>query len=201
MDITHTLQECRTDAILETLNIKSQSAKDLFKAQAAIWTTNPNILRARSEAQRRLKLASKEWIVLLDNLLENELVLREMDPATASESQKEDWSQILFTGEWSSLNFIPFTLMYVAMSKIFLAPLIAWTMPIMTLILPYFALRFVYGLPITPEQYWETIKPMVFGSSFNGGEIQFSTIIQWLSMAISYGHGMYLPYTNAVHCY
>jgi hypothetical protein len=201
MDITHILQECRIDAILETMDIRSQSAKELFKAQATVWTTNPNVLRARSEAQRRLKAGSKEWIHGLGALLENELVLREMDPATASESQKEDWSQILFTGEWSSLNFIPFTLIYVAMSKIFLAPLIAWTMPLMTLILPYFALRFIYGLPVTPEQYWETIKPMIFGNAFNGGQIQFSTIIQWLSMAVSYGHGMYLPYTNAVHCY
>lgn len=202
MDITHTLQECRIDAILETMDIRSQSAKDLFKAQASLWTTNPDILRARSEAQRRLKAAkSKEWIHGLSVLLENELVLREMDPATASESQKEDWSQILFTGEWSSLNFIPFTLVYVAVSKIFLAPLIAWTMPLMTIILPYFALRFIYGLPVTPEQYWETIKPMIFGAAFNGGQIQFSTVIQWISMAISYGHGMYLPYTNAVHCY
>jgi hypothetical protein len=72
----------------------------------------------------------------------------------------------------------------------------------MTIILPYFALRFIYGLPVTPEQYWETIKPMIFGTGLQpGGQIQFSTIIQWLSMAISYGHGMYLPYTNAVHCY
>ena len=107
MDITHTLQECRIDAILEIMDIKSQSAKELFKAQADVWTTSPDVLRARSEAQRRLKAGSKEWIHGLGVLRENELVLREMDPATASESQKEDWSQILFTGEWSSLNFIP----------------------------------------------------------------------------------------------
>jgi hypothetical protein len=203
MDITHTLQECRIDAILEVMDIKSQSAKELFKAQASLWTTSPDILRARSEAQRRLKAAkSKEWIYGLGTLLENEQILREIDPATASESQKEEWSQILFTGEWSSLNFIPFILVYVAISKIFLAPLIAWTMPIMTIILPYFALRFIYGLPVTPEQYWETIKPMIFGTALQaGGQIQFSTIVQWLSMAISYGHGMYLPYANAVHCY
>ena len=202
MDIIHTLQECRIDAVLESMDIKSQSAKELFKTQASLWITNPEVLRARSEAQRRLKAGSKKWIRGLGTLLENERVIREMDPAAASESQKEDWSQILFTGEWSSLNFIPLILVYVAISKIFLAPLIAWTMPLMTIILPYFALRFIYGLPVTPEQYWETIKPMIFGTGLQpGGQIQFSTIIQWLSMAISYGHGMYLPYTNAVHCY
>jgi len=202
MDITHTLQECRIDAVLESMGIRSQSSRDLFKAQAARWTTNPETLRARSEAWRRLKAApTHDWIWNLGPLLENEAILREMDPATASESQKEDWSQILFTGEWSSLNFIPFALLYVAMSKIYLAPLIAWTMPFMTLIVPYFALRIVYGLPITPEQYWETIRPMIFGVAAREEGIQLRTLVQWGGMIVSYAHGMYLPYTNAVHCY
>ena len=201
MDITHTLQECRIDAILETMHIKSQSSKDLFKSQAAIWTTKPEILRARSEAWRRLKGCPHEWIYKLTGLLENERIIREMDPATASESQKEDWSQILFTGEWSSLNFLPFVLVYVAISKIFIAPLVAWTMPFMTVVLPFFALRFVYGLPITVEQYWETMKPMFFGALFDKKGIQLSTLLQWGSMIVSYAHGMYIPYTNAVHCY
>ena len=200
MDITHTLQECRIDAVLETLGIKSQSAKDLFKSQGKLWTTHLDTLRARSDAWRRLKLLdSTKWKKHLLPLLANEEVIRNMDPATASDSQKEDWSQILFTGHYESLNFIPLLLMYVAMSKIFLAPLIAWTMPILSLILPFFALRFMYNIPITWEQYWDTMKPMIFGR--NEGEIQISTILQWASMIVSYAHGMYLPYTNAVHCY
>jgi hypothetical protein len=122
-----------------------------------------------------------------------------MDPATASASQQEDWSQILFTGEFASLNFLPFFLMYVAVSKIFLAPLIAWTMPFMTMILPFFALRFVYGIPISWEAYWATMKPMIFGSSDK--PFSMSSLLQWGSMIVSYAHGMYLPYTNAKHCY
>lgn len=199
MDIAHILQECRIDAVLEELKIKSQSAKELFKAQASRWVTNPEVLSARSEGWRRLKGTNHaEWTKHLPALLENEAIIRELDPATASESQKEDWSQILFTGAFDSLNCIPFVLMYVAMSKIFLAPLIAWTMPFMTLIMPFLALKFIYSLPITWEQYWETMKPMIFG---NHQEIQISTVLQWTSMVVSYAHGMYIPYTNAVHCY
>ena len=116
MDITHTLQECRIDAVLETLGIKSQSAKDLFKSQGKLWTTHLDTLRARSDAWRRLKLLdSTNWKKHLLPLLANEEVIRNMDPATASDSQKEDWSQILFTGHYESLNFIPLLLMYVAM--------------------------------------------------------------------------------------
>jgi hypothetical protein len=200
MDITHTLQECRIDAVLDTLGVKSQSARDLFKSQGKLWTTHLDTLRARSDAWRRLKfLDSTNWKKHLAPLLANEEIIRSMDPATASDSQKEDWSQILFTGQYESLNFIPFLLMYVAMSKIFLAPLIAWTMPIFSLILPYLALRFMYRIPITWEQYWETMKPMIFGR--NEGSMQVGTMIQWFSMFVSYAHGMYLPYTNAVHCY
>jgi hypothetical protein len=204
MDITHTLQECRIDAVLESLGVQSQSAKDLFKSQAINrWTTDVNILQARSEGWRRLKgLSDKSWEKHLPTLLSNEATIRELDPATASESQKEDWSQILFTGEFSSLNCVPFVLMYVAFSKIVLAPLIAWSLPFMTVILPFLALRYVYNMPITWEMYWATMKPMFFGASSSGkGEMNISTMLQWGSMIVSYGHGMYLPYTNAKHCY
>ena len=166
------------------------------------------ILSARSEAWKRLKTAknSEAWTCHLEPLLLNEAAIRSIDPETANESQKEDWSQILFTGDFASLNFIPFVLMYVAMSKIILAPLLAWTMPFMTIILPFLALKFMYRLPITWNQYWETMKPMLFGSPVAAGAgaaaaPSIGTILQWGSMIVSYAHGMYLPYTNAVHCY
>lgn len=202
MDVSHVLQECRIDSVLATLGIQSKSAKDLFRNQATEkkWATNLNVLGARSEAWLRLRSTDCSWRKHLPDLLRNETVIRELDPSTASESQTEDWSQILFTGELSSMNFVPFVLMYVALSKIILAPMIAWCMPFMTIILPFFALRYVYGLPITWDAYWTAMKPMIFGNAARGG-MTVSTMLQWLSMLISYGHGMYIPYTNAKHCY
>jgi hypothetical protein len=214
MDIQHTLQECRIDSILESIGIQSLSAKDLFKGQASRWTTNLKTLVARSEGWKTLKSrASEGWVSHLPKLLENEQILREMDPETASESQKEDWSQIFFTGDFSSFNFIPFALLYVAASKIILAPLIAWCMPLVTIFLPYLLLRFVYNLPIGWNDYWAMMKPMLFGGGGlgafrgpnQGGQeqptISISTILQWGSMIFSYAHGMYIPYTSAKHCY
>ena len=204
MDVQHTLQECRIDAILESMGIKSESAKTLFKEQATHWTTNPDTLVARSEAWKRFKgTNSATWVSHLPKLLENESILRELDPATASESQKEDWSQIFFTGEFASLNFVPMALIYVALSKIIIAPMIAWCMPLMTIILPYLLLRFAYGMPITWDAYWIMMRPMIFGGGANnaGGPISMSTILQWGSMIVSYAHGMYIPYTAAKHCY
>ena len=196
----HILQECRMNSVLDSIGIKSQSAKELFSEQSKKWSTNLAILDARSEAWIRLKeMKSPDWTRHIPSLLENELVIRSLDPATASESQTEDWSQILFTGELASLNFVPFVLMYVALSKIFIAPLIAWVMPFMSLILPFLALKYVYGLPITWDMYWSQMKPMIFGRSDQPFGV--SSLLQWGSMLFSYAHGMYLPYTNAVHCY
>jgi hypothetical protein len=196
----HTLQECRIDSVLESIGIKSKSAKDLFGEQSKKWTANIGILKTRSEGWCTLKMMkSPDWMSHLPKLLENESLIRNIDPATASESQTEDWSQILFTGEWASLNFVPFVLMYVALSKIFLGPMIAWMMPFMSIILPFLALKYVYGLPITWNMYWEQMSPMILGT--RGGEMSVSTLLQWGSMLFSYAHGMYLPYTNAVHCY
>ena len=202
MNIQHVLQECRIDAVLDSLGIKSQSAMDLFKAQGDKWTTCPKTLTARSEAWKRLKHTdATAWNKHLPALLENESVLRELDPSTASESQTEDWSQILFTGELASFNFIPFALMYVALSKIILAPLIAWCMPFMTIIMPFLALKFVYNMPITWDAYWAAMRPMIFGNGANGANMNISTMLQWGSMILSYAHGAYIPYTNAKHCY
>lgn len=209
MDISHILQECRINTVLEGLGVSSQSAKDLFKEQANKWATNMEILTARSEGWRRLRLlekTEKSWEQHIPTLLQNEHTLRELDPSTASESQTEDWSQILFTGELSSMNFVPFVLMYVALSKIILAPMIAWCMPFMTLILPFLALRYVYNMPITWDAYWLMMKPMIFGTGGGAGGatgtgMNVSTMLQWGSMILSYAHGMYIPYTNAKHCY
>lgn len=196
----HILQECRMSSVLDSIGVKSQSAKELFNEQSKKWSTNLSVLNARSEAWRTLKqMKSPDWTIHLPKLLENELVIRSLDPATASESQTEGWSQILFTGELSCINFVPFVLMYVALSKVFIAPLIAWTMPFMSFILPFLALKFIYRLPITWEMYWAQMRPMIFGRADQPFSI--GTLLQWGSMLFSYAHGMYLPYTNAVHCY
>jgi len=187
-------------SVLDSIGVKSQSATDLFNEQSKKWSTNLNVLDARSEAWIKLKeMKSPDWTRHISSLLENEVIIRSLDPATASESQTEDWSQILFTGELSCMNFVPFLLMYVALSKIFIAPLLAWTMPLMSFIIPFLALKFVYKLPITWSMYWAQMRPMIFGRADQ--EFNVGTLLQWGSMIFSYAHGMYLPYTNAVHCY
>ena len=51
------------------------------------------------------------------------------------------------------------------------------------------------------------MKPMIFGTGAATGATQgpggpsIGNILQWGSMLFSYAHGMYIPYTNAVHCY
>jgi hypothetical protein len=198
--MNHILQECRMNSVLDSLGIQSKSARDLFEDQSKKWSTNLTILHARSEAWRILKKTCiSDWTSHIPVLVENESIIRNIDPATASESQTEDWSQILFSGEFSSFNFIPFLLMYVAMSKIFIAPLLAWTMPFMTLIIPFLALKFVYNLPISWNMYWAQMRPMIFGRV--GQEMNLTTLLQYGSMFVSYAHSMYLPYTNAKHCY
>jgi hypothetical protein len=196
----HILQECRMTSVLDSIGVKSQSARDLFNEQSKKWSTNLTVLDARSEAWIRLKqMKSPDWAKHVQSLLENEVIIRSLDPSTASESQTEDWSQIIFSGELSCMNFVPFLLMYVALSKIFIAPLLAWTMPLMSFIIPFLALKFVYKLPITWSMYWAQMRPMIFGRADQ--EFNVGTLLQWGSMLFSYAHGMYLPYTNAVHCY
>ncbi|NDB83059.1 MAG: hypothetical protein EB127_10030, partial [Alphaproteobacteria bacterium] len=58
----HILQECRMNSVLDSIGIKSQSAKELFSEQSKKWSTNLAILDARSEAWIRLKeMKSPDW--------------------------------------------------------------------------------------------------------------------------------------------
>jgi hypothetical protein len=67
----HILQECRMSSVLDSLGIKSQSAKDLFNEQSKRWTTNLKILEARGEAWRTLKqFKSPDWTAHVSPLLE-----------------------------------------------------------------------------------------------------------------------------------
>ena len=203
-DTEHLLRECRTDALLQTLGIQSLSGRNAFYEQATKWNTSIAKLRARSEAWKRLKLTDgTAWESHVTTLLANESILRESDPATATDSQKEEWSQIHFTGEWSSLNFIPFLLIYVAISKIFLAPFFAWLMPGITIILPFLALKYIYRAPITWSMYWTSMKPMILGGlgGLADGNMSISSLLQCGGILFSYAQGMYIPYTNAKHCY
>ncbi len=184
---------------MSNLNISSQSGQGVFASQMARWATSPGRLRSRQVAWQKLAEADAGWMTRVPALLENERILREYDPTEASDSQEENWSQILFSGEFSSLNYVPYLLAYVALSKIIIAPLLSWMMPIFSIVLPFIALKFVYGLPIKWGEYWETMKPMI-GLSGNK-PLSVSSLLQWGSMLVSYAHGMYIPYKNATHCY
>lgn len=184
---------------MSKLNIQSQSGKDAFCRQFSRWATSVERLRSRQFAWEKLAEADSAWVTHVPALLDAEHVLREYDPTEASESQGENWSQILFSGEFSSLNYVPYLLAYVAISKIIIAPLLSWMMPIFSIVLPYIALKFVYGLPIKWGEYWETMKPMIGLSGNKPWSV--SSLLQWGSMLVSYGHGMYIPYKNATHCY
>lgn len=199
MDTEHLLNEIRSKDIMSKLNIQSQSGQDAFCAQFSRWSTSLGRLRSRQVAWNNLAEGDSAWMTRVPALLDNERILREYDPTEAGDSQEENWSQILFSGEFSSLNYVPYLLAYVALSKIIIAPLLSWMMPIFSIVLPFLALKFVYGLPIKWGDYWETMKPMI-GLSGNK-PLSVSSLLQWGSMLVSYAHGMYIPYKNATHCY
>jgi hypothetical protein len=108
-----------------------------------------------------------------------------------------------------SLNFMPYVLMGMMLFKVWAVPAMAICSPIFAWILPYLFLKFMYRLPISPEQYTEIMKVLWTGSPLSfgprGGAVpeanMFSTrsMIQTVFMVFSFVNSLVQPIQNALH--
>jgi hypothetical protein len=107
------------------------------------------------------------------------------------------------------VNHIPFFLTLVAMFKIWLVPAMTLATPLLTWILPYILLKFVYTLPISHDQYAHILQHIWSGDlsrppSFGDALPSVWTPRSFAQMAIfvfSFAQSMIQPIQNAMHLY
>ena len=132
-------------------------------------------------------------------------VLREIEPALASFHQpssleKEAVEQILFSGNQhlQILNSVPYLLALVSIWKQYVVPALAICLPVLFFLLPFAAMRWIYGLPIEFHQYIEIFcKTMGIPSSFN--KLEMKQTAQLLVTSISLGQSIYHPVQTSFH--
>ncbi len=82
--------------------------------------------------------------------------------------------------------------------KAFVTPVIALLLPVMVVILPYYLMKYSYGMPIDFNYYWDMMSSMVFKSASSTMEkVQRVGHLGWV--AVSIGQSIIQPITTASH--
>jgi len=144
------------EPLIETLNLQNPFAIEQLKEGVSAWPRNLEtcVKRARVFAALQARVPTVPTTTHnLDRLIHLtqsvEPLLRE---ATATE--KEGYAQVHFEGNpWSSINYIPFSLLIVSFYKSYIVPAVGLILPLLTWILPYIILRAFYNIPIPFTEY------------------------------------------------
>lgn len=204
MDIETLIKESKAETIIDIINIKTESGKAQFLKQLRLYSSHIPSLKRRQDSVltiRELITNNKE----IDNSFNetftkiNEIESKLQTFFSESNVEKDSFEQLTFSSwAWSQiLNTIPFLLLCLSYFKLYIVPALAILTPIFMLIMPYITLRFWFNIPMTMEQYIDTILKMV---GVQDGELFTpKNILQGCLTLFSLGQSIYQPIQNAIH--
>jgi len=142
--LSNTLNSWTSDTQrLQNLSSKFKHFKDIIKKDPAFFK------RAKTIFTEVATIESK-----MNDLLNND-----------SKLEKESYNEILFFNPvLQPLNFVPFILTIWAFVRVYLLPGISLLLPLLTLIAPYFILKFLFCIPITFNNYMNILQSMISGN-------------------------------------
>lgn len=159
------------DALSSWANIQTAAGKAALAAKTANWTTDPAALRAKSYEFATLQRTLQQTPQLQQTLAAEFNALATLEPELqtlcepTSELEQEAYKELLFLPDWAKpLNFIPFLLIVWAIVRIYIFPGMSLLMPIAMMVLPFFLLRFLFGIPITTGRYLHIVNGLFTGN-------------------------------------
>jgi hypothetical protein len=171
MDVAVLQKSLDLDTLAAWAGIRTAAGKEALAAKTADWTTDPTALRARSYEFAALQHSLQETPRLQQTLaaefeslsaLESDL-LALCEPT--SDLEQEAYKELLFLPDWARpLNFIPFLLVIWSICRVYVFPGMSLLMPIAMMILPFFLLRFLFGIPITTDRYFHMVNGLFTGN-------------------------------------
>ena len=152
------------------LDIQTQTGKESLQTHLHEWSSNPGQLQDKSR-----KIAQFKSILEKDPSLHTEVrshftafaaIENEMttlwDSTTALE--KESYGELMFFRPLlQPLNNIPFVLSLWSLFRVYLLPGMSLLLPLLTLLAPYFILKYALCLPITFTNYVGILHSMLSG--------------------------------------
>lgn len=195
----------------------ANAAKDMQKTLAMATVGHPRMLIGRQQTTMFLRAnaerLSDKWNRTFTRLAKIE---SEVAPFFEGSGKDKDSlevdaiAQLSFQNDiFKHLNHIPWFLLVVSIFKIWLVPTMSILLPILVWILPYILLRFVYGLPITQEQYMQILQHIMTGNleipDFNAAPVPrpftLQSGVQLAMFAFTLIQSMIQPVQNAMHLY
>jgi hypothetical protein len=206
MDIAGVYSDLRMEEVGEFIGVRTQAATDTLKSVSHKWAAKPYRQSAQLAA---LKAAMTPDLQLTFNKLlaaaaEAEPIVQKTLAADAL--QEECYGQLLFRGEYfTPLNHIPFLLIVLRFYKIFVTPVMAVSMPLMAIVLPYILIKYVFNMPMPLPTYITLIKK-VYSGSLGGPEgtdiiskLKYYGQTGWL--IFNFIQSLWAPINSAKHLY
>jgi hypothetical protein len=195
----------------------ANSAKDMQKTLAMATVGHPQMLIGRQQTilflRANAERLSDKWDRTFARLanIESEVAPFFQGSGKDKDSLEVDAiAQLSFQHElFNHLNHVPWLLFVVSIFKIWVVPTMSILLPILVWILPYFLLRFVYGLPITQEQYMQILQHIMAGNLVipdmdavpADRPFTIQSAVQLAMFAFTLIQSMIQPIQNAMHLY
>jgi hypothetical protein len=155
----------------EWLNLQTDAAQTSLKEQLSSWMSSPSVLMQRSEKFKQWKTAMEKDPTLYSRahalFQESAEIEKQMLPLIRNESklEEESYNEILFFKSYlKPLNFVPFLLTAWSVFRVYILPGLSLLVPFLTLLAPYFIIRFIFQLPMNITNYMNILQAMMSGN-------------------------------------
>ena len=153
------------------LELKTNISKKCLEKQVNDWKYDYNKLCSLSNRFKRFQKEIhntpefyKECQKIFAEISECEKQLNKLI-TTKSDLEKESYGEILFFKPiLQPLNFVPFILTIWSFIRIYLLPGLSLLIPFLTLIAPYFLIKYAFNLPINLENYMKILQSIMSGN-------------------------------------
>ena len=208
------------DANLHTLSSRigckmAGAAADMQKTLAMATVGHTRMLVGRQQTTLFLRgnapRLSEKWDKTFDRMAAAEAEVAPFFRNADKDSLEADAvAQLSFQSDmFKHLNHIPWLLFAVAAFKIWVVPTMTILLPILIWILPFILLRFVYGLPITQEQYMHILQHIMtgnievppFAAAPAPRPFTIQSAVQMAMFGFTLVQSMIQPIQNAMHLY
>lgn len=209
----HTMvQHANLQAAASWLGCKLESAPSELQKSLALCnrTHKPLVYQRRATIMALREEQRINWYSHFEEVAAIERDVRPFfeAPSKEKEALEDDaLAQLSFQSEWlRPVNHVPFAVAIVAFFKVWAVPFMTVLTPLLSIILPYLLLKYVYALPIDQAQFKEILQGLWAGNPFDPEKGISSlwtgrSVAQMAVFAFSFLQSLVQPIQNAIHLY
>ncbi len=160
-----------TETFSDWIGLQTKTGRKCFNKQISEWSSDQKKLVSLSSRFKRFKDAISTNPQFYTDCKECFKEIGECEKelnkliTTNSDLERESYSEILFFRPiLQPLNFVPFLLTLWSLIRVYVLPGLSLIIPFLTLIAPYIVLKFMFGHPITFNNYTSILHSMLSGN-------------------------------------